>query len=280
LGDRLRGHSARLSCSGGGREFAWWGTLLPERLGEGRILLVGHDLTPLREAQERAMQSERLAAIGQMTTGLGHESRNALQRSQAAIDRLRLRISDRPDLVEFVDQLESAQEHLLYLYDEVRDYAAPVRLQKSRLRPAEVVAQAWNDLMVVHPRRCAQLVQTGEDAVEIFADPHALKQVFRNVLENSLAACMDPLTIEVEHSLADDGEEAWLVISFHDNGPGFSPETRMKLFEPFFSTKVKGTGLGMPIARRLVEAHGGAITVGASGRPGAEILVELPRRDS
>src|SRR5439155_970295 len=83
------------------------------RLAEGRILLVGHDLTPLREAQERAMQSERLAAIGQMTTGLGHESRNALQRCQAAIDRLRLRIADRPDLMEFVDQLESAQEHLL-----------------------------------------------------------------------------------------------------------------------------------------------------------------------
>lgn len=277
-GERLRGHSATLACSGvGAREFAWWGALLPERLGEGRILLVGQDLSPLREAQDRALQSERLAAIGQMTTGLGHESRNALQRSQAALDRLRLRVADRPDLLEFVDQLESAQEHLLYLYDEVRDYAAPVRLKKGIVRPWSVVAEAWNDLMIVHPRRCAELMQTGDELVEICADRHALKQVFRNILENSLAACIDPVVVDVEHSSADDLHESWFVISFRDNGPGFSTETRMKLFEPFFSTKVKGTGLGMPIARRLVEAHGGAITVGAASRSGAELLVELPK---
>jgi two-component system, LuxR family, sensor kinase FixL len=277
-GERLRGHSATLECSGcGAREFAWWGALLPERLGEGRILLVGHDLTPLREAQERAMQSERLAAIGQMTTGLGHESRNALQRSQAALDRLRLRVADRPDLVEFVDQLENAQEHLLYLYDEVRDYAAPVRLKKSLVRPWAIVAEAWDDLMMVHSQRCARLMQSGDEHVEIVGDLHGLKQVFRNILENSLAACIDPVLIEVEHSSADEANESWLVLSFRDNGPGFSPETRMKLFEPFFSTKVKGTGLGMPIARRLVEAHGGAISVGAAACEGAELLVELPK---
>jgi hypothetical protein len=260
-----------------GREFAWWGALLPEPLAEGRILLVGHDLTPLREAQERAMQSERLAAIGQMTTGLGHESRNALQRCQAAIDRLRLRIADRTDLMEFVDQLESAQEHLLYLYDEVRDYAAPVRLRKSVVRPSDVIAQAWDDLMDVHQRRSARLEQTGDRDAEIVADVHALKQVFRNILENSLAACLDPVAVNVELSLAEHDDEAWIVISLRDNGPGFSPETRLKLFEPFFSTKSRGTGLGMPIARRLVEAHGGAISVGPPGSSGAELLVELPR---
>jgi signal transduction histidine kinase len=239
--------------------------------------LVGHDLSPLREAQERALQSERLAAIGQMTTGLGHESRNALQRSQAALDRLRLRVSDRPDLIEFVDQLESAQEHLLYLYDEVRDYAAPVRLKKGIVRPWAIVAEAWNDLMIVHSRRSARLIQAGDECVEVGGDFHALKQVFRNILENSLAACIDPVVVEVEHSVAEDEQMSWLVLSFRDNGPGFSAETKLKLFEPFFSTKVKGTGLGMPIARRLVEAHGGVITVGAAARSGAELLVELPK---
>jgi PAS domain S-box-containing protein len=278
VGDRLRGLTATLSCiGGGGKEFAWWGALLPDRLGEGRILLVGHDMTPLREAQERAMQSERLAAIGQVTTGLGHESRNALQRSQAALDRLRLRISDRPDLIEFIDQLENAQQHLLYLYDEVRDYAAPVRLLKANVRPFDIVAEVWRDLEVVHGRRRTELLQTGSVDAEVFADAHALKQVFRNIIENSLAACLDPVVIEVEHSMVNDGGDVWLVTSLRDNGPGFSPESRMKLFDPFFSTKVKGTGLGMPIARRMVEAHGGVITVGASGRPGAELIVEIPK---
>jgi two-component system sensor kinase FixL len=107
-------------------------------------------------------------------------------------------------------------------------------------------------------------------------DHFRLEQVFRNILENSLAACHDPLIIEVQAS--DDsrpnGSSVRLVV--RDNGPGLSPEQRQRIFEPFFTTKTKGTGLGMAIAKRIIEAHGGHIAVGAGG-PGAEIIISLPR---
>jgi len=107
-------------------------------------------------------------------------------------------------------------------------------------------------------------------------DPFRLDQVFRNILENALAACRDPVRITVQCQATDlDGRPA-LRVSVRDNGPGLTPEQRQRIFEPFFTTKTKGTGLGMPIAKRLVEAHGGQIAVGAEGT-GAEILLILPR---
>src|SRR5207253_797309 len=126
----------------------------------------------LLEAQRKALQAERLAAVGQMVAGLAHESRNALQRSQACLSVLTLRL------------------------------------------------------------------------------------VFRNLLENALAAGGDPPRVEVRCAPAEvHGQEA-VRVSVRDNGPGFAPEQTSKLFEPFYTTKVRGTGLGLAICKRIVEAHG------------------------
>jgi signal transduction histidine kinase len=92
-------------------------------------------------------------------------------------------------------------------------------------------------------------------------DLFRLEQVFRNILDNALAACPDPVRISLTASVTQlHGREA-LVIFIGDNGPGIARELREKVFEPFYTTKARGTGLGMAIARRIVEAHGGQITV-------------------
>ena len=108
-------------------------------------------------------------------------------------------------------------------------------------------------------------------------DPFRLEQVFRNILENSLAACPDPVRIVVRCEATEiDGHPA-VRVSVRDNGPGLGPEQRQRIFDPFFTTKTKGTGLGMAIAERIVEAHGGRIAVGDGPGRGAEILLTLPR---
>ena len=108
-------------------------------------------------------------------------------------------------------------------------------------------------------------------------DPFRLEQVFRNILDNSLAACADPVAIEIRSAAAEiDGQPALRII-VRDHGPGLSPEQRQRIFEPFFTTKTRGTGLGMPITKRIVEAHGGTIAVGEGGGVGAEIILTLPR---
>src|SRR5262249_2160943 len=109
------------------------------------------------------------------------------------------------------------------------------------------------------------------------ADAVALGQVLRNILENSLAACADPTVITVEWSETVLEGRVALRLVIRDNGPGLSPEARQRIFEPFFTTKTHGTGLGMAISKRIVEAHYGQIAVGSNGASGAEIVLTLPR---
>jgi signal transduction histidine kinase len=213
-----------------------------------------------------------------MVAGLAHESRNALQRSQAALERIESRVVDRPELRELIANAQKAQDHLLYLFNEVRDYAAPVVLNRRRCLLAEVLRESWDSLSHVRKGRDATLSECGTPHLsDVAADPIAMQQVFRNILENSLAASADPMRAQVRWRTVRRVERSWIEVLIGDNGPGFTAQARKRLFEPFFTTKTKGTGLGLAIARRLVEAHGGFVRIGAAGGAGAEVIVSLPR---
>lgn len=88
------------------------------------------------------------------------------------------------------------------------------------------------------------------------------------------------MVVTAEWSPIDLHDRPAIRVALRDNGPGLSSEQRRNLFEPFYTTKTQGTGLGMAIARRIVEAHGGSIVAGGIGGPGAEILIILPRGDA
>jgi hypothetical protein len=121
-----------------------------------------------------------------------------------------------------------------------------------------------------------------------------MTQVFRNLLENALAACDDPARIEIEcrrdkgfagggHRVErppgkTTGHSHWLIV-VRDNGPGMTAEQRNRAFEPFYTTKPRGTGLGMSIAQRIVEAHGGRIEIADSCGNGTSVHIYLPRED-
>ena len=262
---------------GSERLLVWNSCPLVNEAGETVLLGVGQDITPLREAQKRALQTERLAAIGEMIAGLAHESRNALQRSQACLEMLAIEIHDRPSALDMVARIQSAQDALHALYEEVRDYAAPIRLRPAPHNLRRIVEDTWENLAVERQKHPATLrFASFEGIPRCQVDALALEQVFRNILENSLACGQAPVKIEVElHEVTLDRRPAYRVV-FRDNGPGLTPESRARIFEPFFTTKTKGTGLGMAISRRLVEAHGGQIEVGQSPGPGTEILITLP----
>src|SRR5262249_58298680 len=106
----------------------------------------GQDITALKQAQERTLQAERLAAIGQMVTGLAHESGNALARSSACLEMLALEVQDRPEALALLGRAQKAQNHLQQLYDEVRNYAAPLKLEREPWPVDAVWRQAWAHL--------------------------------------------------------------------------------------------------------------------------------------
>jgi PAS domain S-box-containing protein len=293
-GDRPRARDAFLQAlaeEGGGqitypivtrdgrcREVEWANRVLKGVVSDPCVLAIGHDITALKEAQQRAVQAERLAAIGEMVAGLIHESRNALHRSQVCLEMLTLEVEDRPEALNLIARLQTAQDDLYRLFEDVRSYAAPIHLEVRSCDLAEIWREAWAHLAA--PRRGrVDVLREETDGLNLHcaADPFRLEQVFRNILDNALNASAEPARIEIRCDRTDlDGQPA-LRVAVRDHGPGLDPEQRQRIFEPFFTTKTRGTGLGMAITKRIVEAHGGQIAVGAGGGPGAEIILTLPR---
>jgi PAS domain S-box-containing protein len=278
-GTPARGFENPVRCRDGShRWFLWNAQCLPDYEGAPAVLKVGQDITALKQAQERTLQAERLAAIGQMVAGLAHESGNALARSQACLEMLEMEVGDRPEALNLIGRIQKAQNHLQQLYGEVRNYAAPLKLERQSHSLRSIWRQAWANLAEQRHGRTAMLREECEDVdLHCLVDAFRLEQVFRNILENALASCCDPVEIVVSCSASLLEGQPALRIAVRDNGPGLNLEQWQRIFEPFFTTKTKGTGLGMAIAKRIVEAHGGQIAVGMPPGPGAEIQLLLPR---
>ena len=272
--------SSTLESEDGQRHLHWSGVPLRDAAGQSfAVLVIGHDVTDLHEAQRRALQSERLAAIGQVAAGLAHESRNALQRIGASAEMLELEVEGNAAALELVARIQQSQAHLHQLLDEVRNYAAPVVLDTSACRIGEVWREAWE---LLRPQRAARQAVLREHLTAsnlwIDGDRFRLVQVFRNILENSLAACGDSVQIDITCETTHLHRAAAIRVRVRDNGPGLGAQQRKRIFEPFYTTKPTGTGLGMAIAQRIVEAHGGTIAVGDHASPGAEIIITLPSK--
>jgi signal transduction histidine kinase len=259
------------------------------RVGE-RTLFTGimRDMTErqqteadLRAAQLKLIQNERLAAIGQMVTGLAHESRNALQRSRACLDMLDLDLESAPDQRDLVRRTRSALVELQTLYEEVRGYAAPIQLGKSQHRIAELCHQMWENIQEQWKPLEIKLHLECERCPPLACDATRIGQVIRNIYENAIAVLTSGGSIFTTCRVVQYGRNNYIQVSFSDDGPGLNEEQRAHIFEPFFTTKTRGTGLGMAICQRIVEAHAGRIFVGELEHRhpkaiGAVIVMELP----
>ena len=291
-GTPLRGYENPVLCKDGSHRWIVWNAqrlddyvaatvFVPSALDNEKqpaILKVGQDITQAKLAQEKALQSERLAAIGQMVTGLAHESGNALARSRACLDMLSWEVEDRPEAMDLIQRIRQAQDHLQQLYEEVRGYAAPLKLEREVWNLSGIWRQAWTNLELLRQGKETYLLEnTGNVDLRCYVDQFRIEQVFRNILENALAACPNPVRIEIRCSETHLDRKSFLQIAVRDNGPGLTPEQKQRIFDPFFTTKTKGTGLGMAIAKRILEAHGGWIAVGPGSGQGAEIVITLPR---
>ncbi len=275
----VQGFQARITGRDSARRWIDWNARPLADYEHGpAVMLVGHDVTSLKEAQEQIVKSERLAAIGEVVAGLAHESRNALQRSQACLEMLALKVQDRPDALDLIDRLQSAQDHLHHLYEDVRQYAAPFIIERQLCDLREIWREAWSNLERVHHEKQAVFTElcNGVD-LHVAADRFRLGQVFRNLFENALAASPTPAQLEITARHSARGARPAVEIALHDNGPGIPSDARLKIFEPFYTSKAKGTGLGLAIARRILDAHGGRIESVVDERPGATFRITIPR---
>ncbi|HJZ91752.1 MAG TPA: ATP-binding protein, partial [Gemmataceae bacterium] len=232
-----------------------------------------HDLTALKAVQERVARADRLAAIGQTVAAIGHDSRSILQRAQACLRLLRLELDQHPAAVGLVDRTGRALDDLARLFDDIRSVVALPRLNCRPCDLRDVWRAAWEcTVPLLGP--AARLEEMAGDP-RCNADPFRLGQVFCNLFDNALAAGARQVSVALTDEELDG--RAAVRVAVRDNGPGLSVEQRRRLFEPFYTTRPDGTGLGMAVVQGIVEAHGGTVAAADRDGPGTEITITLPR---
>lgn len=258
-----------------------------QRLGAADYLLKPIDADTLKDSIDRfrsarranqlKLQATRLAAIGDAMTGLSHECRNALQRSQASLDLLTDDLAENRNAVRLVERIQSAQDDLHRIYEAVKSYAAPMKVTPVACRVDSVVRQVWNELATQQNAHSVSLTESlNASTTEIAADVNALHILFRNLFQNALAT-RDDASIVVGYEDSTLNNDMALLIKVSDNGPGIRGEVRHQAFDEFFTTRMHGTGLGLAICRRIVEAHEGTIELGEPD-VGAEFRIILPHK--
>ena len=251
---------------------------------EGRQarLLLCRDLTAENLAQreqerlqESLRRSESMAAMGGLVAGVAHEVRNPLFSISATVDALEVDLRERPDFMELAALLRSQVARLTQLTRDLLDYGKPAALKLAAVAPGEPVRVAV--------RHCAPLARTKEvDLVvqvapglpDLSLDAARVEQVLENLLANAIQHAPRGSRVRVAVDLEE--RESAVAFRVEDEGPGIAPADVARLFEPFFSRRQGGTGLGLPIVHRIVEAHGGIVR--AANRPtgGAVFTVTLP----
>ncbi len=236
------------------------------------------DLSELERVQKQLFQAERLAAIGQMVTGLAHESRNALQRAQACLDMLSLDLKDNQEQLDLARRATTALQDLYRLYEEVRGYAAPIHLEFRECDLATIWHKEWENLAAARKGKLIELVDAQDSQhLNCEVDVHRVEQVMRNIIENAIHACGNEGTITVSCKEAQCGIDPAVMITIADDGSGMTQEIADLIFEPFFTTKQKGTGLGMAIVHRIMTAHGGSVMARPLEHGGSQIVLLFPR---
>jgi PAS domain S-box-containing protein len=262
-----------LTRSGDVRLVAWRNTVLRDTRGSIRATVSsGEDVTERRNVERRLRAQESLAKVGQLAAVVAHEVRNPLAGMRAAIQILSKRMPEGEDrkvmsrIVERVDTLNALTEDLLL-------YARPHTPEFASVRLDHILRIA-SRLLSGHVELARVSVEIGGADVTLEADEKILQDAFLNLFLNAAQAMKGEGRIRVS---ARAGAES-VQVDVEDDGPGVPHEVRARVFEPFFTTRHRGTGLGLPIVRRDVEAHGGEVLLICPDGGGTRVTVTLPRR--
>jgi signal transduction histidine kinase len=233
----------------------------------------------LAEVQEEAQRSERLAALGQMSAGLAHEIRNPLGVIKGSAEMLNKKLADSNPLAsELAGYISSETNRLSSLVARFLDFARPQALELMPGNVREIVERALSAVAAQRPEAKVTVVRDyAADLPLVRMDDRLCEQVFQNLALNAYEA-MEPAggTLRVEIAPALREEIGGVEIILCDTGPGIPSEICEQIFNPFFTTKKTGVGLGLSIVSKIVDEHRGSLRVESQLEHGACFNVFLP----
>jgi PAS domain S-box-containing protein len=250
-------------------------TRSPLRDAHGQVVgstAILKDITEQRRTEAELARSRTLAAVGEMSAKIAHEIKNPLAGIYAAVQVLSRELPPSHPHREIFDEIGEEVRRVDQTVIDMLRFSRPVppKLAPHSLRA--IVRDVVDPLRRVFPQVALELRVPDELVLSI--DERMLSQVIENLVSNALQAVEGKGTRVIVESRV---EADAVVLEVRDDGPGVPPALREEIFEPFVTTKTRGTGLGLPIARKNVAAHDGLLTLESAPEGGALFRVQLPR---
>ena len=247
---------------------------------------VGHaiilrDITESRRSAQQTIESERLNALTLLAAGVAHEIGNPLNSLHIHLQLMERKVRDlqSPEKTELEESIAVARDEISRLDSIVTQFLRAIRPAKPQLLPHNI-----NSIVEEAVRFFAPEIKDRDIVVEeelrpdlplLQVDRDQMKQVFYNVIKNSLEAMKRRGILRIRTDM----DDTHVTVSFTDTGGGISAENLSRVFEPYFTTKASGTGLGLLIVRRIVREHGGEMAIQSSEGKGLTLTIRLPYTD-
>ncbi len=260
--------------TGNGREFPAESSASAIKDTSGKpiaCVTVSKDITERKRMQQQIIKSERLAAIGEVAGMVGHDLRNPLTGIAGATYYLKKKVGSKTNKknIEMLELIEKDIQYSNKIINDLLDYSRDIRLDLTESNPRSIVKEA---LSLIEIPKNVQVVDMTEGKPRMKIDVERMKRTFANIIKNAIDAMPrgGKLTIKSEKTLDR------IRYDFSDTGTGMSKNTIEMLWTPLFTTKARGMGFGLPICKRLVEAHGGSIFVKSTPKKGTTFTVIVP----
>ncbi|MEJ2058774.1 MAG: ATP-binding protein, partial [Desulfofustis sp.] len=237
------------------------------------LMLLVQDLSQIRQLEDQLERVERDAVIGRMAAGVAHELRNPLSSIKGLVLLLKSRLKDDDQAEQTAELMIDQVERLNRSISELLDYARPAISNRTKFAVDDLIAKAVmlvrsdadsGAISIVENYRCGEYRAEG--------DQDKITQVILNICLNAIQAMEHGGKLDISTSCSARGVE--VVIS--DNGCGIASDIREKVFEPYFTTKHDGTGLGLALSARIIADHNGSISITSTENSGTRVVLRLP----
>ena len=224
----------------------------------------------LKETQAKLIQSEKLALMGHMAAGIGHELRNTIGVIKNAAYYLKSGIGDDSRLNRHIAIIERELISSDRIINDLLHFSRPIELNLTLIDINKVAEEALSATEA--PPKVRTTKELDPQLPKTMADGDHIRRIFINIILNAYQSMPDGGELRITSR----GEEGFIKVGFTDTGIGISEENLRRLFEPFFTTKVKGIGLGLTVSRKMIEGHRGRIDVRSETGKGTTFTIILP----
>ena len=253
-------------------------SLIPGTL---KLLISIVDVTELRELQKRLARSEQLAAIGELSAAIAHEIRNPLVAINTSVGILKSGLNLKGEDQELMNIISEESMRLNKIVDDFLNFARPNEPQLTNTDINELIRETLILLRSNFNNNIKKNIDLSETLPVIYVDPDQVKQVLMNIIINAIEAMPEggSLNVSTQHKQNRNGN-SFLQIEISDTGVGIERSHLKKIFQPFFTNKHQGVGMGLAICERIIQNHGGEINVSSEYGSGSQFMLILPVKET